>query len=239
MTDLETRPRSAVEGPEGPDAEGLAHAGDPAAAAAHRRRLLASLAAAEQAETPYRHWLLANLLSEDVCDDLAMLPLPEPEAETFDGRRETNNQTRVFLDPAFCAGHPASAATVALFKDPAVVAGLSRTCGVDLTPGLLRIEYTRDRDGFWLEPHTDIRAKLFTLLIYLSDDPALADAGTDIYDAGKRRVKTAPYGRNLGLIFVPGDDTWHGFEPRPIRGLRRSLIVNYVTPDWRSVHELA
>ncbi|SME99932.1 hypothetical protein SAMN06265365_11460 [Tistlia consotensis] len=207
--------------------------------AARRDHFLAALAAAEKGESPYAHWLLSDVLTGDLCDALAALELPEPEAESFDGRRETNNQTRVFLAPGFCAGHAASAATVALFKDPAVVAALGRTCGVDLSKGLLRIEYTRDRDGFWLEPHTDIRAKLFTMLVYLSDDPALADAGTDIYDADKRLVKTAPYGRNLGMIFIPGDDTWHGFSPRPIRGLRRSLIVNYVTPDWRSLHELA
>ena len=42
-----------------------------------------------------------------------------------------------------------------------------------------------------------------------------------------------------GLIFVPGADTWHGFTRRPIVGVRRSLIVNYVKPEWRSRHELA
>lgn len=210
-----------------------------ARAQAQRAHFLAALAAAEKGEAPYAHWLLSDALSPDLRDPLSALELPEPEAESFDGRREANNQTRVFLNPAFCAGHAASADTVALFRDPAIVAALGRTCGAELSAGRLRIEYTRDRDGFWLEPHTDIRAKLFTMLIYLSDDPALADAGTDIYDAGGRVVKTAPYGLNRGLIFVPGDDTWHGFARRPIRGLRRSLIVNYVTPDWRSVHELA
>jgi hypothetical protein len=34
-------------------------------------------------------------------------------------------------------------------------------------------------------------------------------------------------------------DTWHGFRPRDIRGVRRSLIVNYVVPEWRARHELA
>lgn len=214
-------------------------AGTGRADAAQRSHFLAALSAAEKSGTPYAHWLLSDVLGEALCRPLAALELPEPEAETFDGRRESNNQTRLFLSPAFCAGHAAAAATVALFKDPEVVEALSRTCGVDLSRGLLRVEYTRDRDGFWLEPHTDIRAKLFTMLVYLSDDPALADAGTDIYDAEGRVVKTAPYGLDRGLIFVPGDDTWHGFAPRPIRGLRRSLIVNYVTPDWRSRHELA
>ena len=30
-----------------------------------------------------------------------------------------------------------------------------------------------------------------------------------------------------------------GFTPRAIRGVRRSLIVNYVKPEWRARHELA
>lgn len=34
-------------------------------------------------------------------------------------------------------------------------------------------------------------------------------------------------------------DTWHGFGKRPIGGIRRSIIVNYVKDEWRSRHELA
>ena len=41
------------------------------------------------------------------------------------------------------------------------------------------------------------------------------------------------------MIFIPGDDTWHGFIKRPIKGVRRSLIVNYVTGAWRDRYELA
>ena len=56
-------------------------------------------------------------------------------------------------------------------------------CGRRLTDASLRIEYCLDTDGFWLEPHTDIGAKLFTMLIYLSDDPGAVEWGTDILDA--------------------------------------------------------
>ena len=41
------------------------------------------------------------------------------------------------------------------------------------------------------------------------------------------------------MIFIPGADTWHGFEPRPLRALRRSLIVNYVGDEWRARDQLA
>ena len=72
------------------------------------------------------------------------------------------------------------------------------------------------------------------MLIYLSTEPGSEAWGTDILDADLNLVATAPYKRNGGLIFVPGPDTWHGFHKRPINGVRRSLIINYVKPEWRS-----
>jgi hypothetical protein len=200
----------------------------------------ACLDAAERHDTPWRHWLLTDALPDDVIDRVLALPYAAPEAGTFDGRRESNNSTRVFFGKEEQDRHPVCAELAALFHDEGTIAAIEKTCGVDLSKGQPRIEYTQDIDGFWLEPHTDIRVKLFTMLIYLSDDPALADAGTDIYDVtGKVHLGASPYGRNLGLIFLPGDDTWHGFEKRPIRGVRKSLIVNYVSPEWRAVEELA
>jgi hypothetical protein len=44
---------------------------------------------------------------------------------------------------------------------------------------------------------------------------------------------------NQALIFVPGDHTWHGFEPRKIDGVRKSVIINYVTHEWRDRSQLA
>jgi hypothetical protein len=41
------------------------------------------------------------------------------------------------------------------------------------------------------------------------------------------------------MIFVPSDKTWHGFEPRTITGVRKSVILNYVTHDWRAREQLS
>ena len=41
------------------------------------------------------------------------------------------------------------------------------------------------------------------------------------------------------MIFVPSDNTWHGFERRPIEQIRKTLIVNYVTQEWRAREQLA
>ena len=43
---------------------------------------------------------------------------------------------------------------------------------------------------------------------------------------------------NRGLIFAPGADTWRGLSGRPIRGLRRSIIINFVSSDCRQMEEL-
>jgi hypothetical protein len=69
----------------------------------------------------------------------------------------------------------------------------------------------------------------------------LRDAGTDVYDGSPehRTVATAPYEFNAGMIFIPGKNTWHGFSRRPICGIRKSIIVNYVSPEWRATDELA
>ena len=58
-------------------------------------------------------------------------------------------------------------------------------------------------------------------------------------DGNGRWAGTTPYDKNLGLIFIPGPNTWHGFRRRPIRGVRKSIIVNYVGPEWRDSWELA
>ena len=116
---------------------------------------------------------------------------------------------------------------------------LATTTGAKLDGTSLRIEYCMDRQGFWLEPHTDIGAKRFTLLVYLASDPDAEAWGTDLYDGARNHVARARACFNSGLIFVPSDTSWHGFEPRPIAGVRRVLIVNYVGPEWRARHELA
>ena len=190
---------------------------------------------------PYDHWLLEDSLPEAMIDGILDLPFGLPEIEAFAGSRECNNATRVHFTPKEQAQFPVCRDVVDVFSDPSVISTIERVTQAKLSKSLLRVEYCQDTDGFWLAPHPDLSVKLFTMLIYLSDDPKIADAGTDLYDATpeRNRVATAPYGRNKGMIFVPAADTMHGFTKRPINGVRTSIIINYVSPDWRSVHELA
>lgn len=190
-------------------------------------------------DRPYRHWLLSQALPEEAADGIAALPWAPPPVGDSLGKRDTDNTTRRYFSVQSRAEHAVCGAVAAAFQGRAVTEAIRQTCGVDLCGSSLRIEYCQDTDGFWLEPHTDIGVKKFTMLIYLSKGPDCADWGTDVLDASRKVATRAPYAFNGGLVFIPGSDTWHGFAPRPIRGVRKSIIVNYVGPEWRARHELA
>jgi len=208
-------------------------------AAPLERHFVACLDNSRREARPFRHWLLADALPGKTCAALDALPFKPPAIDDTRGKRETHNSTRIFFAPEQQRRFPVCADLAQALQDAAVTSEIEARCEIDLAGSHLRIEYCLDTDGFWLEPHTDIGAKLFTMLIYLSAEPGSEAWGTDILDAEKRVVETAPYRRNCGLIFIPAADTWHGFRKRPISGVRRSLIVNYVKPEWRSRHELA
>ena len=77
------------------------------------------------------------------------------------------------------------------------------------------------------------------MLLYLSTNPQHSDLGTDIFDANKAPVGRSPFLPNGAMVFVPSDITYHGFEARPIEGVRKSIIINFVTDDWRAREQLA
>ena len=189
---------------------------------------------------PYDHWILENPLDDEVIEALLDLPFEVPKVDCSDGRREAYNSTRRFFDPAVLDEFEVCKMVAETMQSQETVSVIQDTCGVDLKGSSLRIEYVMDRDEFWLEPHTDIGAKRFTMLIYLSPDPESDTWGTDIYEGPgpETYLATVPFKSNRGLIFLPGEDTWHGFRKRPINGIRRALIVNYVSDDWRARHEL-
>ena len=80
----------------------------------------------------------------------------------------------------------------------------------------------------WRGPHSTTRVA-----------PAIASQKGERPRINTKIVATTPYRRNAGLIFIPGADTWHGFHKRPIQGVRKTVIMNYVTADWRARDQLA
>ena len=202
---------------------------------------LGCLAGARHETSPFDYWLLKNALPAADVEAVLALPLAAPDNPLFNGRRETNNAQRIFFNAENQRRFGVCRRIVDGFEDRRVRATIEATTQADLSDGHLRIEFCQDGPGFWLEPHTDIFVKKFTMLVYLSDDLGLVLAGTDIHEGPPdfKYVGSAPYGKNLGVIFIPGTNTWHGVGHHAIQGLRKSIIINYVASDWRDKWELA
>jgi hypothetical protein len=200
------------------------------------------LARAQSVAQPFPHWLIADALPEEDVAAIVALPFAPPSDAVFDGKRESNNAVRVFFNLENQERFEVCRRVAAGFTDARVLLAIEAATGACLSDSRLRIEYCQDVEGFWLAPHTDISVKTFTMLIYLSDDPRLAHAGTDLHEGPPdfAYAGSAPYGRNLGLIFVPAKNTWHAIGKKPLHGaVRKSIIVNYVTSAWRETSELS
>ena len=200
--------------------------------------IAASLAAAPRHERPYGNWRLSGLFPEDVARELAALPFAPTALHGVSGRRELHNDDRRYFAGEVLDQFPVARRVAEAFQSPEVVGAFARRTGAQLDGTYLRIEYALDLDGFWLEPHTDLGVKSLTLLTQFPGE-GQEDLGTDIYSAADAWAERAAFAWNGALLFVPSNDTWHGFERRPIKGVRRSVIVNYVTDEWRAREQLA
>ena len=198
-----------------------------------------SIDKAKLSEQPYRNWMLTGCFPEDTVDDILALPFEAPSLDGISGKRELHNNTRKYFDVDNRKAFPVCEAVAQAFQDKRLTNKIEKVFGTNLKGTYLRIELAQDIDGFWLEPHTDLGVKAFTLLLYLSKDTSHRDLGTDIYDAEKRHVGRSPFASNAAMVFVPSNNTYHGFEKRPIQGVRTSLIINYVTNEWRAREQLA
>jgi len=198
-----------------------------------------AVTSADGRAAPYPYWILRSVFPRAVYDELKDMPFPVADLGGVSGTREAHNPDRVYFAGENLESFKSARAIAEAFQDGETVALFADAFKGPLADTYLRIEYAQDIDGFWLKPHTDIGVKMFTMLIYMSDDPRHADLGTDIYSDPETRVDRSPFEPNSAMIFVPSDHTWHGFEKRRIEGVRRSIIVNYVTDAWRARDQLA
>lgn len=199
----------------------------------------ASVAKSQRQSEPFTHWRLSDVMPMATVAALRALPLKPQETGGVSGAREIHNATRNYFDQANVKKFPACADLAGVFQAPEVAATLGAAYGTNLKGTYLRIEYAADTDGFWLEPHTDLGVKKFTFLYFISDEIEHDDLGTDLYRAKDSHYGRQPFIPNTGLIFIPSSNTWHGFEKRPIHGVRLSVIVNYVSQDWRERQQLS
>lgn len=202
--------------------------------------VVGALRAARRLEEPYLRWALAGAFPETVCTGLLVLPLVPPMLGLgdTDGTRNSYNQRRDFFTPAMRRDFPVCETLCEALQSPAVARQFSETCEFDADGTYLRLEYMQDTDGMWLEPHRDIPEKVFSMVIYLCTGPEAPSWGTDIYDDERRWVGRSSAEFNSATIFKAGPNTWHGFEKRPILGVRRLMEINYVR-NWRDRDQLA
>jgi hypothetical protein len=200
--------------------------------------MLASIASAERRTFPFTNWRMRGVFPDVVARALAELPFHAVDLHGVSGRRELHNDQRSYFALDVLDRHPAARQVAEAFQSPRVVEAIMADTGAKLAGTYLRIEYAIDISGFWLEPHTDLGVKSYTMLYQLGTD-GQEDLGTDVYVDKETWAERVPFGWNSALVFVPSDRTWHGFEPRKIRTPRRSVIINYVTAEWRAREQLA
>jgi hypothetical protein len=202
------------------------------------KQMMTCLNSTQPDSYPFRHWMLSGLFQDDVIDDLLTVPMSVHQLEYSVGSREEHNATRQYINPETIGKYPVCHRVAEIFKNPEVIAQFEKMGNKSLKNTLCRVEFTMDTQGFWLHPHTDIGVKMFTMLIYLSKDANSEEWGTDIYEDANTHVRAVPFKSNSALMFIPSNNTWHGFEPRKLNGIRKTLILNYVTQEWRNRHEL-
>jgi hypothetical protein len=202
-------------------------------------QFVGAVRASQRAEWPYRHWKLKDVYPEQLCTAILIMPIAPPILGHTDGTRNTYNDSRCFITPKMRADYPVCAAWADAMQRPEVARTMHEVCNVPAEGSYLRMEYMQDIDGAWLEPHRDIKEKLFSMVVYLCTGPEAKTWGTDIYDDQKKWVGRSDAVFDSGVIFIAGPATWHGFDQRPILGVRRLMEINYVSPDWRDREQLS
>jgi hypothetical protein len=190
---------------------------------------------------PYPHWQVEGLLSDEMIAEISATPIPEGR-RVYDGTRAADNggggvdgKLRCYVERANVHQFPALGGLIDELMARETHQLIGEMIGRDLSQSCVRLEVIADRRGFWLKPHVDIKEKLMSLLVYVNTVGESEELGTDIYDEDLKKVKSIPYRNNLGYMFAPSHNTWHGFEQKPIRRERRSILINYVTfpTDWK------
>ena len=188
---------------------------------------------------PYRHWRLTDVLPESMAVGVLTLPIAPPFIDDCGGVRDLHNNSRCFFAPRLRSRFPACDILAEAMQRPQVARLFEDICEIKVEGGFLRMEYIQDTDGAWLEPHRDIKEKLFSMVIYLCTGPFAKDWGTDIYDHDMKWCGRGTAEFNSAVIFIAGPHSWHGFEPRPIYGVRRLMEINFVSDTWRDSDQLA
>ena len=192
-------------------------------------------------QSPFNYWIIDEPLTDDTIDEIYKTPIPSGEV-IFDGTRAGDksgkdllSKLRVFIDQNNYTEFPYLKNLISEMQSKECQELIEDMLNINLTNSYVRVEVIADRDGFWLEPHCDIKEKLMSGLISVNNTNESEDLGTDFYNEKLEKVKTVPYKHNYGYLFTSGPNTWHGMEKKKIIKERRCIQVNYVTfkTDWK------
>ena len=131
-------------------------------------RAASAFAHADRLERPFRHWRFNDALPEALCREIIALSISLPPTLDSLGKRSSLNEYRRFFSPEMQQRYPAAGMIAELFQSEPVVQAIETLCNIDCSGSYLRIEYCQDQDGFWLEPHMDIKENIVTIQIYLN-----------------------------------------------------------------------
>lgn len=186
-------------------------------------------------DNPFPHWEIGKPLTQAILDEVAETRINDAP-RVYDGTRAADNggggvdgQLRCYVTPENIRSFPATETLIDEMLSPACAEAIGDLIGRDISGQYLRVEIVCDRKGFWLKPHTDIREKLMSMLLYVNPYNESEKLGTDIYDSKLNLVKTLKYADNYGYMFAPAHNTWHGLEKKEIVKERRAIMINYVT----------
>lgn len=198
-----------------------------APAAALDEAVARSLAAATQAHFPFRHLRLEALLPATVAAALRALPYAPPSVLPTWGRPAAAGRRtrRLRLQGADAA--PVCQALARAFAAPAATALIARRAGVEVADCAIRLSLVQEVDGYACEPRTDEGQARFRIVVALPPSHQ-SDLGPDLYADPETWAAQLPWSPGAAFAFAPAADTWHGFEPRLIRRLRASLVIDYV-----------
>ena len=189
---------------------------------------------------PFSHWTLENPLSETLIDEVYDIKFPEGDV-IFDGTRagdKTGNnllsKLRVFITKENSSDYSELYKLVKEMQSKECTDLISKMINRNLSNSFVRVEVIADKNGFWLEPHCDIKEKLMSSILFVNRFGENENLGTDFYTPDLKVAKTLPYKNNFGYIFTSEKDSWHGLEKKYIKNERRCLQLNYVTfeTEW-------
>ena len=191
-------------------------------------------------QRPFNHWIVDKPLTEFAVEEIYRTPISDGEV-IFDGTRAGDksgenllSKLRVFIDLSNCDKFPELHNIIKEMQSKECTGIVSEMLKTDLSHSYVRLEVIADKDGFWLEPHCDIKEKLMSSIIFVNKYGEDENLGTDFYTPDLKVVKTVPYKNNYGYIFTAEKDSWHGLEKKKIKKERRCIQLNYVTfkTDW-------